>query len=98
MLLIRRPAHEQVDEMPVVRHHLAGDLRVRPVGAPDQPFRIGAHERGVEGLRIRVIQELPGQAIGRRQLGVDRPLADQAQQRLERRIVDAAPGRNVDVR
>ena len=36
---------------------LGRDLRVRPIGAPDQAFGIGAHQRVVEGSRVGIIRK-----------------------------------------
>ena len=86
MARIGRPRVEQVDEMAVVRHEPGRDLRVRPIGAPDQAFGIGAHERVVEVTRVGIVGKRFGQAIGRRQLGVHVTFADEAKERLERGV------------
>ena len=92
----RRPLVEQVDEMAVVGHDLGGDLRVRPVGAPEQPLRIGAQQRLVERLRVGIVRIPLGQAIRRRQLHMHVAVTDQPQQRLEGRVVGAAFRRHVE--
>ena len=80
---VRRPVMKQIEQMAVVRHDVGWDRRMRPVGAPHQPLRIGAHQRVMERPRIRIVGELHGQAIGRRQFDVCMSLTDELQQRLE---------------
>jgi hypothetical protein len=43
---------EQIDQVAVVGHDRGIDLRMRPVAAPDEPFRIGARQRVVQRPRI----------------------------------------------
>ena len=76
--------------MPIVRHQRGGDGRMRPVGAPHQPLRIGGDQRLVQRARVGIIRKLRGDAVGRRDLDVHGALADQPQKRLEIRFVHAA--------
>ena len=87
---VRRPIMKQIEQMAVVRHHVGGDRRMRPVGAPHQHVRIGAHERVVQRPRIGIVGILRGQPVHRRDFDMDVAIADEFQQRLKILIVDAA--------
>ena len=58
--------------MPIIRHDRRVDRRMRPVGAPQQPLRIGAQQRVVKRPRIGVV-------------GKSRPTAGRAPTALRRR-------------
>src|ERR1017187_1232599 len=85
--LVRRPIAEQVVEVGRVRH-LALEHGMRPVAAPEETIRPRLYQRAREREQTWVGRSLVRLAVGARKLDPATPAAEEAQQRLERRLPD----------
>lgn len=75
--LNRRPGHEQIEQVTIVRHDLGSNRRMRPVAAPQQALRIGGNQRIVKRPRVFITGELRRQPIRRGHFHIHVTVANQ---------------------
>src|SRR6266545_4681754 len=66
-LRVRRPRLKEIEQVAGIGH-LVLHARMRPIGPPHQPVRVGAHQRLMEGPRVGIIRRLVAEPVRARKL------------------------------